>query len=246
MAAIGTPNRMANPHDPSVATGDPSAPVRDKNNRWALWGVGAALLGAVATLLPGKVNPQVSNDRLTAAVIDSLHRWTYHVAVVAGFGAVLCLLLCAAGWRRWAADRTPNSMAANVIPSALGASAAAMMIGYGLLGSLAVYLPGGIDQHAFAHSSLLPIYMVVDFAPFVAWWGIAIAAAAVTLASLREHLFARWIGIFSAIVVALAVIPMVVTGLPGMPGVVGPLWLLIVSMAQAISRDSRPSLRRAA
>ena len=113
-----------------------------------------------------------------------------------------------------------------------------MTIGFGLLGSLAVYLPGGIDQHAFAHSSLLPIYMVVDFAPFVAWWGVAIAAAAVAVASIREHLFARWIGIFSAIAVALTVIPMVVTGLPGMPGVVGPLWLLIVSMARAMSRDS--------
>lgn len=237
MAAIGTHNRIANPHDPSVATGDHSAPARDKNNRWALWGAAAALLGAVATLLPGKVNPQVSNDRLTAAVIDSLHRWTYHVAVVAGFSAVFCLLLFAAGWRRWVTDRVPTSLAANVAPSALGASAAAMMIGYGLLGSLAVYLPGGIDQHAFAHSSLLSIYMVVDFAPFVAWWGVAIAAAAVTAVCFREHIFARWIGIFSAIVVALAVIPMVVTGLPGMPGLVGPLWLLIVSVAQAISRD---------
>jgi hypothetical protein len=104
------------------------------------------------------------------------------------------------------------------------------MIGFGLLGSLAVYLHRGINQHMFAHDGLYSIYMFVDFAPYVAWWGATVAAAALAWIAFRNRLVPLWMGIASALAVAIAVLPLVATGLPGMPGVVGPFWLLVVSL----------------
>src|SRR5215211_3397132 len=144
---------------------------------WALWGVAAGALGIVATLL---TDPSRGLDedvvRGGAALIDRLDRTTYHLGVVAGFFTVLCVLFAAAGWRRWAARVAPESLPARVVSLALTASAGAMMLGYGFKGSLAVYLNGGIDAGAHAREGLYGVYMFLDFGPYVAWWGAAIAA----------------------------------------------------------------------
>jgi hypothetical protein len=182
--------------------------------RWALWGAAAAAFGGIATLLPTKVNVAPTSGSTTSEIIATLHRWPYQVGVAAGFVAVACMLLTATGWRRWAAQHAPASMAAETISRALTATAGAMMIGFGFLGSLAVYLHGGIDQHMFGHDGLFAVYMIVDFGPYVAWWGVTVAAAAVTWLALRERMLPRWIGIVSAAAVAIAVVPLVLTGLP--------------------------------
>jgi hypothetical protein len=172
-------------------------------------------------------------------VINALHRWPYQAAVAAGFVAVACLLVAASGWRRWAADVLPQSLAAETIGRALAASAAAMMIGFGFLGSLAVYLHGGINQHMFAREGLYAIYLVVDFGPYIAWWGVTVAAAAVAVVALRNRALPRWVGALSVIAVALAVLPLFATGLPGMPGVVGPFWLAAASVGVYRNNRSR-------
>ena len=51
---------------------------------------------------------------------------------------------------------------------AFAASAALMMLGYGFMGSLAVYLPGGIDDGTFPVEGLYSVFMFLDFAPFIA------------------------------------------------------------------------------
>jgi hypothetical protein len=188
------------------------------------------VFGGVATLLPSKVNMQPDNHATSAAVIASLHRWPYQVAVIAGLCAVACMLATASGWRRWAAERAPGNLAAETVGKAMGATAGAMMIAFGMLGSLAVYLHGGINQHMFSRDGLFSVYMFVDFAPYVAWWGATVAAAALAWVAFRNRLVPRWLGAASVAAVAIAVVPLLLTGLPGMPGVVGPFWLLVVSV----------------
>jgi hypothetical protein len=207
-----------------------------RRNRWALWGAAAGVFGGIATLLPTKVNVQPANAHTTAAVIDKLHRWPYQVSVIAGFAAVACLLVAAAGWRRWAEKRAPESLAASVVAKAFTASAGAMMIAYGFAGALSVYLHGGIDAKMFSSQGLFSLYMILDFGPFIAWWGVTVAAAALAYAAFREGRVPKWVGVVSVAFVLIAVLPLIATGLPGMPGVIGPLWLAAVSVGLARSR----------
>jgi hypothetical protein len=176
---------------------------------------------------------QPDNHYTSATVISTLHRWPYQAGVIAGFLAVGCLLVAASGWRCWAAERAPGSVAAETVGKALAASAAAMTIAFGMLGSLAVYLHGGINQHMFAHQGLYSVYMFVDFGPYVAWWGTTVAAAALAVVAFRAHAVPRWIGAVSALAVFIGIAPLLLTGLPGMPGVIGPVWLAVVSLGMA-------------
>jgi hypothetical protein len=219
---------------PAANTNGSRGPAESRTRRsWPLFGVAAAVFGGVATLLPSKVNMQPDTHQTSAAVVATLHRWPYQVAVVAGIIAVGCFLVAASGWRRWAAERAPDSLAAETIGKAFGATAGAMMIAFGMLGSLAVYLHGGINQHMFAHQGLYSVYMFVDFGPYVAWWGVTVAAAALAVVAFRNHAVPRWMGVASVAAVFIAVAPLVLTGLPGMPGAIGPFWLAVISLGMA-------------
>lgn len=198
-------------------------------SRWAAWGVAAGVLGFVAHLA---TDPQGS---LTLAqrqegvpVVDLVDRADYHIGAAAGFLAVACLLVAAAGWRRMA-EGWGDALAARVVPSALVAAAGAMTIGYGFKGAMAVYLPGGINDGDFPREALYPLFMVNDLAPFFAWLGVIVAAGAVAVLALRARVLPRWIGAVSV----LAVLPplgfLLGTGLTGFSGVTGPIWLAVVS-----------------
>ena len=130
-------------------------PTTGRRNPWALWGAAAGVFGAVATVVPARVNLQKSNAYTTASVVAKLHRWPYQLSVVTGFAAVACLL---------------------------------------------------------------------------------VAAAALVYAAFREGLVPRWVGVASAAFVLIALLPLIATGLPGMPGVIGPFWLAAVSVGLARSR----------
>lgn len=201
---------------------------------WPLWGAAAGVLGAVGHLF---TNPSLTEEEYAsgAAVIEALDRTGYHVGVVAGVLAVFCLLVFAAGWRRWAATAAGTSLAAGVVTLALVASAGAMILGYGMKGSLAVYLPGGMDEGSFPVEGLYAVFMFVDLGPFMAWWGVAMAAAAIGWLSLRERILPLWIGVLSALFVVIPLGMLIATGLPGFPGVVDPLWLVITSVGMAVT-----------
>jgi len=63
------------------------------------------------------------------------------------------------------------------------------------------------------------------------------AAGAVAWMALRERTISRWIGVVSVLPV-LAVLGMTVgTGLPGFPGVVMPLWLVVTGLGLALGRS---------
>jgi hypothetical protein len=78
--------------------------------------------------------------------------------------------------------------------------------------------------------------MFLDFGPYIAWWGAAIGAASMVWLSLRDRLLPIWIGVVSALFALAPIGFLVATGLPGLLGVVDPLWLVIVSLGVAFSR----------
>ena len=206
-----------------------------RRSTWALWGAAAAVAGAVGTLLT--VNPGFEDYSNVDHVVSQLNHTTYHVGLVAGFVAVFCTLFTAAGWRRWASDHAPRSLPARVISMALTASAGAMMLAYGLKGTLADYLPGGGEgaMH-WANSGIYSLFMWLDFAPFIAWWGTCMAAAAVAWVALRERRLPRSLGVLSVVLFLLPTVAMFVTAVPGLPFISIP-WLLIVSVAMAFRRE---------
>ena len=222
-----------------------SAPVAERGvvtasrATWALWGVAAGVLGIIATMITdGAGSLSEADYRSGAALIDQLDRNLYHIGVVAGFFTAFSVLFTAAGWRRWAERAAPESLPARVVSMALTATAGAMILGYGFKGSLAVYLDGGMDQGSMTPEGLYSVFMFLDFAPYIAWWGGAMAAGVVAWLSLRDGLLPRWIGIVSALFFLVPVGFMVATGLPGFPGVVDGLWLVIVSLGLLFSRQA--------
>jgi hypothetical protein len=213
----------------------PSGPSR-RSNLWALWGIPAGVLGFASSFITANYG---GLDTATGAqIINELDRGRYHLGIVLGIAAVLCLLVAAAGWQRWGSRHAPESLAARLVPLAFAASAGAMMLGYGFMGSLAVYLPGGMDEEYHAAEGLYAVFMFLDFAPFIAWWGAAFAAAGITWLALRERVLPLWIGIVSALFVVVPVGFMAATGLPGFPGVIDPAWLVIVSIGMALRRNA--------
>lgn len=210
--------------------------------RWPLWGVAAGALGAIGHLFSMQ-NPSDEEYRSGAAVIDALERGPYHLGIVSGLAGVFCLLVFAAGWRRWSAAFAPNSLAAGALHLALTASAGAMMLAYGFKGALAVYLPGGMDEGSYANESLLTFFMLDDFGAFIAWWGVAMAFGAIAYLSLRERRLPVWIGVVAALLAVVPVAFVAATGLPGFPGVIDPFGLVIVSAGLAFTFRRRAAAR---
>ena len=124
---------------------------------------------------------------------------------------------------------------------ALVASAGAMILGYGLKGALAVYLPGGIDENHYPPEGLYALFMFDDLGPFIAWYGVAMATAAVAWLSLAERRLRRWFGAASLCFLLAPVAMLVGTGLPGFPAIVQPSWLIVVGAGLALVLRDTPA-----
>lgn len=198
---------------------------------WHWWGVAAGVLGLVGHLITDPQGSLTPADRqLGQDVVELVERGPYHVGAVAGYLAIGCLLVLAAGYRRWSDGLRPDVLAARVLPAALVASVGAMIVGYGFKGMMAIYLPGGLNQNEYPLSGLYSLFMINDLAPFFAWWGVAIAAAAAAWLGLRDRVLPLWIGIVSALAALAPLVFLAVTGLTGFAGVPTPLWLIIISL----------------
>ena len=204
---------------------------------WPFWGAAAGVLGAVGHLL---TMPTLSEAEYLQgpAYMEQLDRGGFHVGIVAGMAAVFCLLFFAAGWRRLLHQGEQGggggSLAAAVVPLALTASAGAMLLGYGFKGSLAIYLPGGSDAGTMPYDGLYSLFMFNDLGPYMAWWGVAMAGIAIAWLALRERALPLWFGVVSVLFALPPIGMLLVTGLPGFPGVVHPLWLLITGVGMGI------------
>lgn len=207
---------------------------------WPLWGAAAGVLGIIAHIV---MMPDVTDEQRLAgpAVVDLLESGNYHAGVVAGMLAVFCLLVLASGWRRWLVARAPLSLAAGVVPLAIAASAGALILAYGFKGMLAIYLPGGMDVGFMSNEGLFVLYVIDDMASFMGWYGVAMAAGALAWVSLRERLIPIWFGLLSALFAVAPLVILVITGLPGFPGVIIPVWLIIGGIGMALSLRRAPA-----
>ena len=207
---------------------------------WPLAGVVAGIASLVAAMAGlGSVTEDQYLDGV--GVVDQLERGGYHVSFVVGLVGVAALFVAAAGWRRWAAHRAADDLAAGTVATALTATATVNIIGYSLAGALALYLPGGLDEGTMSDESLFVNFAYLDFGTLFGWWGAVIAAGAVAVLAFRRKLLPRWMGIVSVVAMAIPIGFAAFTSLPGMPGFTMPLWLVAISIGMVLSRSADAS-----
>jgi hypothetical protein len=207
-----------------------------RRTRWPLVGAAAGVLGVIATLATD-LHLGTDGKTDTAAIVDKLSQPTAHASLVAGYATVTLLIVLSALWRRHVESRVPGSTAARVVSSGLISAAGALTLGYGWKGALAVYLPGGMDDELFDQTGLYVYYILNDFGSFIGWLGVTVAAGAVAWMALRERTISRWIGIVSLLPVLAVVAFSGGTGLPGFPGVVSGVWMVVAFLGLGLGKS---------
>lgn len=208
-----------------------------RRSTWALWGTAAGLAGITANMI---TQPSVTEAQREAGfddVFGLLTQGRYHVAAVAGYVAVACLLLFAAGMSRWGQRQASDSLALRAAPLALVASAGALIASYGVKGQLAAYLDGGFNEASYPDREVYVFFLLDDLAGWFSWWGVAVAAACIAWISFRERLVVRWVG---ALAVLAALGPagfLLVFGFTGYAGVIAPVFLVLAGIGMALRRE---------
>jgi uncharacterized membrane protein YhaH (DUF805 family) len=205
--------------------------------RWPLSVAAAGLVGFTATaILDGRATP--GDIVLAPELFTALDPVVYRASMVLGYAAVALLLLSAARWRRWVEPRVPSSTAAHLVPLGLVSSAAGLTYGYGWKGALGNYMPGGMEDGMFDDQGLYVYYLLNDFGAWIGWLGVVVSAAAVAWMALRERSISRWIGVVSLVPVVQTTLMVVGLGVPGVPALLGPLWLLVTGLGLAFGRST--------
>jgi hypothetical protein len=216
----------------------PPAPARP---RWPIFGIvgGAAAFASVAVSMPTLTERDYAKG---VDVIDQLDRSGYHLGFLLGLVSVGCLFVAAAGWRRWAEDRAPRDLAARAIGQGLAATATINVVFVALMGSMAIYLPGGSDAGWLSRQAIFTNFTLLDFGPLLGWWGAAVSAIALaTLAFRRDRLVPRWMGVVSVLLLLPPLAMAALTGLPGFVGFTLPIWLVVISVALALKPEPTPT-----
>lgn len=208
----------------------------------ATWPLAGAVAGVASLVASMAGLASIEEDQYLAGVpvIGELERGGYHVAFLLGLVGVFALLVTATGWRRWAAHQAGDDLAAGTIATALQATATVNIIGYSLAGALALYLPGGLDEGTMSDEALFVNFAYNDFGTLFGWWGAFVAAGCVVVLAVRRRL-PRWMGVVSALLMLPALVLAAVASLPGMPGFVMPIWLVVISIGMVLSRSAGAS-----
>jgi hypothetical protein len=207
--------------------------------RWPIWAIPAGVLGVVAQMFSAPAITE-ADRQAGVSVIGLLDSTNYHIGVVAGLIAVFCLLVFAAGWQRWSANVAPLSLAGGLVTLALVASAGAMIIGYGVKGMLAIYLPGGLNETSYPAEGLYTLFMIDDLVPFIAWNGVAMASIGMAWLAFGERRLPVWMGIVSVVLLLFPLGMLLVFGLPGPAGITFPLWMIVIGAGLAYSQWRTP------
>ncbi|WP_148570966.1 hypothetical protein [Nocardioides caldifontis] len=213
--------------------------TRRGRGRWPLVGV-AAGVGAIVATLVLDIHPTdwSLDDPYTGEVVDQLSSGKAHASVVVGYVVVGLLLVLAAAWRRHVEPRAEQSTAARVVPLGLTAAAGALSLGYGWRGALGLYSSGGQEEGGFDRAGLYVYYVLNDFGAYIGYLGLTVAALAVAWMALKERLVSRWIGAFSLVTTLPVFLTVGLFGLPGFPGVVSGLWLVVTCAGLAFGRSA--------
>lgn len=212
---------------------------------WPVWGVVAGVAGIASNIGFNDQN-SVTDEQMASGpgVIEFLDRTNYQVGVVAGWVAVVGLLVAASGWARLADRLGDDHLAWRVIPYGLVAAGTSLILGYGVKGALAEYLPGGANDDNFPPEGVYAMFVFNDNAPWVGWWGVLFAAGASSwLAFRRRGPVPIWLGILGVLLVLHSVVVMVGTGAVAFAGLSGPVWLIVASVWLLVSGPARSELQ---
>ena len=205
---------------PSTATSRP---------RWPLYATAAGVLGFLATMvLDGRTSG--TDVAVSEKLFEDLSPLPYRLSMLAGYAAVVALILLAASWRRHVEPRLTGSTAAHVVPLGLLASAAGLTYAYGWKGALGLYMPGGVEEGSYDQQGLYVYYMLNDFGSFIGWLGVVVAAGAIAWMGLRERTVSKWIGVVSVLPVVQTTLMLIGLGVPGVPGLLAPIWLVVTGI----------------
>ncbi|QYG91949.1 hypothetical protein HC251_05515 [Iamia sp. SCSIO 61187] len=216
-----------------------AGPAPTGGRRWPLFGVVGAVTGLAASILS---IPQLDEEDYSAGpeVIQQLEATNYRIAFVLGLISVGCLLVAAAGWRRWAEARAPRSLAARLVGQGLAVTATVNVIFSCIAGSMGLYLEGGAEAATGPNDQGLYVnHIILDFGSLLGWWGAAASAIAVAALAFRSpRLLPRWMGVVSVLLLLPPVLMALATSLPGFVGLTMPIWLLAVSIGMVVSRTA--------
>jgi hypothetical protein len=209
---------------------------RTRRPRWPLLASAAGLTGLSATLvLDGRTADAASLDHQLFVDLDPV---TYRLSMVLGYLTVVLLLVLAATWRRRVEPLLPDSTAAHLVPLGLVSSAAGLTYGYGWKGALGNYLPGSFEPTAFDDTGLYVYYVLNDFGSFIGWLGVVVAAGAIAWMGLRERAVPRWLGVIAVLPVLQTTLMVAGMGVPGVPALLGPAWLVVTGLSLYVSRSA--------
>jgi hypothetical protein len=162
-------------------------------------------------------------------VVELLPRGMYHVAAGVGLVAVLCLIMFATAWWRWAAQNRRDLAALAVAPS-IAVTATLVLLATGIKATLAETVVGAVNDEVFTDEGIYTLFMIDDSAGYLAWWGVQIAAGLVAWLSFKDRLLPAWFGVVTVIVLLPTVVVFAWIGALNGAGGTGPIWLILASL----------------
>lgn len=208
---------------------------------WPLWAALAGALGFAGSIIfdvrPAAETEAFANGEIYTVSPDDmlgLDATMGRLGWMAGLASIVALLVFAAVWAR-AAHRFPRSAGARVVTFGLIATAAAGTLGYGWKGALANYL--GTESGLYDERGLFVYYMLTDFGAYFPWFGVLVSALAFAWIAWTERLVSRVLGTVSAVFAVGLGVFMLITGVPGIPGTLMQVWLIIAGTWLALGRS---------
>ncbi|HET7328925.1 MAG TPA: hypothetical protein VFJ14_16760 [Nocardioidaceae bacterium] len=197
---------------------------------WALAGVGAGLAG-IASLVASSMSGAVYESEIAGDAVAITDRIGEQIPQILAFHtatmiAALLLLVFAAGLRRRLEEQLPaGSLLPQVASSGLLLVSVASLLGSGLTTE---FVFAAADPELVVPETVVFFGHWIGTIPWL-WAGAGVAALAVAVAALRHSAGPRWIGWFSLVLGGLTTL-FAISPLQYMAGMVGPVWVAVVSI----------------
>lgn len=209
---------------------------------WPLWATFAGIAGFTASIVTD-LRPAAElaafeggyEYTVTPADMADLDPMLGRVGFTIGIFALAALLIFAAAWRTKVETRFGRSIAARLVSIGFTATAAALIFGYSWRGALANYL--GSEAGLYGEEGLFVYYMLTDFGAYLPWYGVLVAAFGIAWMAWVERSVSRILGAFTTLAALGTLVMTLATGVPGLPGVYIPMWLVITGIWLAVGRS---------
>lgn len=180
----------------------------------------------------------------TGETVKYVHDLTPDILVGAGVTSLglACVVVFVAALAARIRLHSPLSLAPSVMLAGVAATASAVLVGFGVL----VTLAGAADEGS--PSTVAAVYIISDSLGYMGWTAFGLVTGAVAVASLRDRAsrraFPGWVGWFSIVVTVAFVLCAFLPFLSWVPAL---MWLVVVGIGQLLHRpDADPPAARPA